>query len=154
MTAWTQRGKLYLWRYIDSPGGYRGGHLTADQAGCESLDALLTQFIETPRSRRARVRVTRPTAAILGVPNAQGGRARWAAPKELQIELFEETPPEMWQFTTKGERYELLAGRDRLQELRDAVRGILKGQGDFALGPEEGSDSEWDAMCLNIWWMP
>ena len=153
MSAWVQRGHVYLWRYPEGPSGYCGGHLTADRTGCGSLDELLTKFIETPRSRSANVRVTRPTSDVLSVPNNRGGAARWAAPGQLRIEMCHDTEPKAWRFRPKGRQFELLAGREKLEELREAVRGIPAGEGDFALGPEGGS-AQWDEMCLWIWWTP
>ncbi len=41
MSAWVQRGHVFLWRYPEGPSGYSGGHLTADDPGCASLEELL-----------------------------------------------------------------------------------------------------------------
>jgi len=70
--------------------------------------------------------------------------------------MKDDTVHTAWQFAATGERFELLAGTEKLKELREAIRGIPSGNGDFALGPEKGSPqrSAWDEMCLWIWWMP
>lgn len=153
MSAWVQRGRIFLWRYPEGPSGYSGGHLTADGPGCKSFDELLTKFVETPRSRRATVRITPPTVDVLSVPNCQRGAARWAAPDHLYIETHDDTDPMEWQFQPKGRRFELLAGRAKFEELRSAIRGIPVGKGDFSLGPD-ASSSEWYEMAVWIWWMP
>ena len=157
MTTWSQQGRIFLWRYRDGAGNYPGGHLTADAAGCKSLDELLSKFIDTPRSRRAIIRITRPTPSVLSVPNNQGGAARWSAPEQLQIELRgEDCNPHEWRLHPKGPQFELVAGTQKLSEFRDAIRGIPKGEGDFAIGPDDSSPERgaWDEMCLWIWWMP
>jgi hypothetical protein len=55
------------------------------------------------------------------------------------------------EFVAKGERFDLLAGRQKLIDLREAIRGIPDGNGDFALGADKSSGDE---TCLWIWWMP
>jgi hypothetical protein len=67
-------------------------------------------------------------------------------PNEVVIEQFDrfrERPlrrPHRIAYTlARGERWELVAGTRKLQELREAIRGVPAGQGDFALGPEKGS---------------
>jgi hypothetical protein len=81
------------------------------------------------------------------------GKARWSSPTELQIEMSSgENDPLRWEFQPKGVRFKLIAGIEKLSELRDAIRAIPDGEGDFAIGPED--DSAWDEKCLWIWWMP
>jgi hypothetical protein len=157
MSAWEQQGNIFLWRFRQAIGSYRGVHLTADAAGCVSLDELLTKFIDMPRHRRAVVRVTRPTEAILSVPGHGGGGVRWRSPEALQVVMRgEDSNPREWLFRPRGLRFELVAGRDRLVELRDAIRGIPEGRGDFAIGPDDDSEERgtWDETCLWIWWVP
>jgi hypothetical protein len=157
MTVWVQQGKVFLWRYREGVSNYPGGHLTADVAGCQSLEELLTKFVDTPRNRQAMVRVTRPTEDVLSVPNNRGGKAKWSSPEELQIEMLAESAnPVEWRFQPKGFRFQLVAGKGKLLELRDAIRGIPRGKGDFAIGPEDDSpeSAAWEDMCLWIWWMP
>jgi hypothetical protein len=138
-------GVVVLWRYTDNDRNYRGWHLTADGAGCVSLLALLDAFAADRVAGSRTVRISRPTASVLAVPNQRP--SQWVSPSKLRL-TFSLTPSE-WRFPASADQAELVIGADWLPKLRRGVADIANGQGDYRIGVlDDGSLPLW------FWWWP
>lgn len=141
---WKQAGRISLWRYTANERNFSGWHLNADSAGCASLLALLDELAERPGMPRT-VRICAPEPAQLSVPNNQGGKAPWLAPQRLRLSCSDEAS--VWQFPSDLDPASLNFGAAWLSQLREGVKGIQAGRGDYCIG----SDND-RSFNLWFWW--
>jgi hypothetical protein len=146
VNAWKQRGVVFLWRYVENERNYAGWHFTADAEGAASLCELLRAMASHPTSSHRTLLVTRPTVSILEVPNNKGGSAHWSAPKKWRITYLPEAA-NIWEFDGDAAIANLSLGSALLPRIIAAAEGIVRGQGDFSIGPPNGRGSE-----LWFWW--
>jgi hypothetical protein len=144
--SWEQRGVVRLWRYIEFKRKFGGWHLTADDAGAESLATLVSLLHASPDSYRT-VTVTPPSPAVLRVPNFQQGHALWEAPTKWQIRSS--TSASTWDFPSYANPAKLTFGANYVSRLVEGLRGIPHGGGDFCIGRTED-----DNLALWFWWQP
>jgi hypothetical protein len=143
--SWKQSGNVSLWYYTENERNFPGWHLTADDAGCESLIALLDSFAAegTPTSRA--VGITPPSKAQLGVPNNRAGLAAWRSPHKLRLAFSDYAA--QWSFPLGQDPAVLTIGSDWLAPLREGISGIPHGRGDYSIGyPGKSSPGLW------FWW--
>jgi hypothetical protein len=140
--AWQQRGTVSLWRYREKPCNFPGWHLAADAAGCASLLALLDALEADGAGVGRTVQLSAPGAAQLAVPNNRD--AGWDAPQTLRLSV--DAAADAWQWLLDGERLGLQFGIVALSELRQGVRDIAAGRGDYSIG--KSTDALW------FWWWP
>lgn len=145
VTKWKQQGVICLWRYQDNTKNYPGWHCTADRLGCNSILELLRLMKTAECPVRRTVRVSPPSADVLGVPNNR--RARWKAAASLDLGFDRRANPDLWQLGG-DDRVILRLGLDRLAAFAAGVGGILEGKGDFSIGEEAGGPVLW------LWWWP
>lgn len=139
-TAWQPAGTVSLWRYRDNARHYPGWQLTADAAGCASLLALLDALQTEGAGASRALRLTAPGPAQLAVPNNRD--ARWEAPQAMRLVLDQDS--DAWQWQPDNAQQVLRLGLSALAELRQGVRDIAAGRGDYSLG--HGMDALW------FWW--
>ena len=143
--SWKQAGSIALWRYKENQRNFPGWHLTADAAGCASLIALLDAFASDGGSSSRTLTVQAPTLAILSVPNNRS--SAWRSPSKLRLSLS--ASPSEWSFPESLEPAALTFGSEWLPDLRQAIAGIPRGQGDYSIGrPGNGNLQLW------FWWQP
>jgi hypothetical protein len=142
--SWKQNGAVSIWRYTEFEKKFGGWHLSADDAGVESLLQLFTALQSEPGAHRT-VAITPPSKRLLKVPNYQQGRAKWIAPSKLQLRFS--SAPETWELPGDLEPARLSVGASYLPELVTAVKGIPRGEGDFSMGSRDG-----ESLRLWFWW--
>lgn len=141
--SWKQAGSVALWRYTENQRNYPGWHLSADDAGCISLIALLDAFSADGVACSRTISIARPTPEILDVPNNRS--AAYVAPAKLLLS-FSDTPSQ-WSFPDSLDPAELTIGADWLPKLRQAIAGIPRGEGDYSTGLSKGG-----SLRLTFWW--
>jgi hypothetical protein len=145
--AWKQAGRICLWRYTEFKRKFDGWHLTADEAGAQSLVALLRALAHEPGAHRT-VRITAPSRHILQVPNFSQGRAQWAAPEKWRLSCS--SIDQAWEFpATLAPAASLAFGKDYLSDLVTWLEAIPRGEGDFCIGRQTHGN-----LALWFWWYP
>ena len=142
--SWRQEGVISLWRYTEKPKAFGGWHISANDAGIGSLLELLRVLQSAPGSYRT-INITPPSKRLLQVPNFQQGRAKWVAPSRLHLRVSPDA--QAWEFPEELEPAEFTVGVSHLPALINGLEGILRGEGDYAIGsPVRGKLSLW------FWW--
>ena len=139
-----QTGVISLWRYTEFRKNFGGWHLSADDAGIQSLLQLLNVLQSAPESHRT-VAITPPSMQLLKVPNFQQGRAKWVAPAKLQLRVS--SAPETWEFPEDLDPAQFTVGASYLPALSRALEGIPRGEGDFSIGSKKRGK-----LRLCFWW--
>ena len=141
---WKQQGVVSLWRYTENVGNFPGWHLSADDAGVQSLLQLLGS-LQSDSSAYRTVSISPPSKRLLQVPNNQRGRAKWVAPSKLQIRVSPGS--DEWGFPPELDPAYLTVGSSHLPSLIGALEGIPRGEGDFSIGSDHNSN-----LRLWVWW--
>jgi hypothetical protein len=143
--SWKQSGSVSLWRYTENLRNYPGWHLTADAVGCASVVTLL-DALESDNSAVSRtIALVPPTPAVLAVPNNRSSAV--IAPEKLRMSFS--LAPSQWSFTESAAPAELTFGSNWLPQLRRAIAGISRGEGDYSIGESGGGN-----LPLWFWWQP
>ncbi|MFC5595824.1 hypothetical protein [Lysobacter niastensis] len=142
--SWKQKGVISLWRYTENPKAFGGWHLSANDAGIESLLELLRVLQSAPGSHRT-ITITQPSTRLLQVPNFQQGRAKWVAPSKLQLQVSPDALA--WDFPEGLEPAQFTVGTSYLPALIHGLEGIPRGEGDYAIG-----SSVRGKLRLCFWW--
>jgi len=126
---------------------FAGWHLSADPGGAGRLlaaidDLLSGAFVESPSFP-----VDPVTPAVLAVPNNR--RAKASSPKYLRMKVAED--PRYLFFHKTAESLLIEAGRERLEELRDSIEQVARGEGDFAMVPDQRRRPR--DQALRFWWL-
>ena len=134
VSRWKQQGRVFLWRYVENTRNYPGWHLTADAVGARSLLELTSLMRAASWPSRTTIDLTRPTEAILKVPNNRDGEARWVGATRLCIRSAPELSPTHWDIRQVDDTVELRPGSEMLAQLDRGLHDILDGRGDYSMG--------------------
>jgi hypothetical protein len=74
--AWTQDGKIFLWRYLENTKNYPGWHLAFDIHGGTSLLQLLSIMKTTNDNCMRTITLSHPSAEVLRIPNNRHARVQ------------------------------------------------------------------------------
>lgn len=78
VNRWNNAGKIYVWRYPQSSGGWEGFHLTANREGCRFLLGLVERFRREEFGAHKKFALAEVAKEQMAVPNykmrAQGMR--------------------------------------------------------------------------------
>jgi hypothetical protein len=146
ITKWNHRGKTYLWRYKDNARNYPGWHFTADDESCDAFHELFEIMNAARYSGVCTISITAPTPEVLSVPNNRDGKARYESAKQLMVK-YDPSQPHLWDITFKTSSVTLSIGKNHVQALRQGIKDIKTGNGDYAIGPMDKGN------CLWIWWI-
>lgn len=119
--------------------------MTADQAGCTSLLALLDVLPSAPPATFRTLTVSKPTPLILRVANHRSAPA--LTPSKCRVRLS--ANPSEWYFSPCTDVAELVIGVDWFARLRKGIADIKIGGGDYAIG-----DTTAGSQKLWFWWHP
>lgn len=143
---WKQPGDLYLWRYTEGARNFPGWHFTAADVCCHGLAHLMEIMLSARWASQKSLKVTAPIEDVLGVPNNRGGTARWASPKTLVLKHPKgKVDDQHFALEEDGTTITVSAGRQKLELLKECVRDIPNGKGDYSIGIGETQ--------LWFWWM-
>ena len=136
--------------YPDSRRGYAGWHLTADTVMSTQLCATIDRMLAGPLSGPQMFPVSAVTKSVLAVPNY-----RTKAHSAQQLVLKAVDDPRYFSLNEHNGVLTVAAGKERLQELQEHIRGIMHGRGDLAMGPDtkRGSPRRPADQALWFWWM-
>jgi hypothetical protein len=141
--AWKQEGLVSLWRYEPRNRNFDGWHITADKTGCASLIDLLDALsMDGPGATRS-VGISTPTKAMIAVPNCPV--RTFVAPSALRITIAKD--PTEWRFPVASEYAQLSMGMGWLPLMRQGIKDIVDGDGDYSIG-----SSGKDDLPLWFWW--
>ena len=141
---WMQRGRVFLWSYAGNPRNFCGWHITADDAGCESLLLLIDLMIQAEFKAKQIIDLTPPTASDLRVV---GCTARAMAAKSLNLSHSKQRMAmDHWSLRAADRTVDLEAGKEHLEKLRKGIEDIRRGEGDYLIGI--------DGEELWFWWRP
>lgn len=146
-------GALYVWMYPDSRRGHAGWHLTADNVMLTKLCATIDRMLAGSLSGPSVFPVSAVTQSVLAVPNY---RSNWplrrAARSARQLVLKAVEDPRYFALNGDNEVLTVAAGKERLEELREHIKGIMHGRGDLAMGPDTKKRRPAN-QSLWFWWM-
>jgi hypothetical protein len=113
---WKQRGRIYLWRYLENQRNYPDWHLSLDSAALASLGALF-RFLNEDQTRCHRIfAISPPVAEILHVPNNRDGKARYTSPAKLRLS-YDPGATEGWILAEGGDPLEWKLGPSGLRQV-------------------------------------
>lgn len=133
--------------YPDCRKGYDGWHLTADDAMSSQLCAAIDRMLSGSVSGPQMFPVSPVTRWVLQVPNY-----RTKARSAQQLVVKHADNPRHFSLNEQNGVLTLTAGGDRLRELREHIKGITQGRGEFGMGPADGKRRPRDQI-LRFWWM-
>ncbi len=139
-------GKVYVWTYIDNNRNYPGWNFTVDLKASESLSELLNLMYNCEWSTKKKITTELPTQAQLNVPNNQNGIAKWKSIPNLTLNCKTSESENHWLINELDNGIEIQFGRKKLTELQNAINGIPKGNGDFAISDQN------EENILYFWW--
>ena len=139
-------GKVYAWTYKDNNRNYPSWNFTVDSRGSESLCQLLNLMISCEWSIKKKIALELPTKMQLNVPNNQNGIAKWKSKPNLILNYNTSESENYWLINEFDNEIEIQLGKEKLTELQNAINGISKGIGDFAISDEN------DENILYFWW--
>lgn len=148
---WRQTGCVALWRYRDASRHYAGWHLSADDAGCQSIKEWLDILATNQAKANIAIQISRPSSALLQVPNCRGGSASTYSPVCLRLNY--QPTENVWLITKVMDEVELTIGCEWLKQLAKGIEGILQGNGDYSIGHDDYTDKQNDSR-LWFWWHP
>lgn len=142
--AWTQAGRLFVWRYDRPSRARKGWHFAADAAGCRSFIDLLNRFEEEAAHRYRTVRLGTLTRENWSVPN-------FGAPQNDKFEtmridyLPKQTALDL---NARSSKLMMTIGETRLPDLRAALSEVGAGSGDSCISPS----TQKEAGPWWFWW--
>lgn len=146
VNRWKQQGHVYFWRYVEGTRNFPGWHLTADKIFCDGFADLIDRMLRSPYNSQKSLTVALPTEAVLSVPTNRGGAAGWKAPKRLILKHRKDGASEDYSFIEETEDAVVLsASRRKLEELKECVSGIPKGEGDYSI--------DFGDAVIWFWWL-
>jgi len=146
VSRWQQKGCVHLWRYKQTSKNNSGWHLTADEAGCDSVLQLLEMMADARWPSRHAIVITEPDERLTAGVAPAGKRRPWLAPGEWMIHYPKNAvADDHWQWTATERQAVLSVGLSKLRELQAGFREIRRGGGDYKIGAD-GADGLW------LWW--
>ncbi|WP_411895203.1 hypothetical protein [Winogradskyella sp. A2] len=139
-------GKVYAWTYKDNQNNYPGWNFTLDKTASESLTELIDLMDECEWASKKTFGLEMPTDLQIGVPNNQNGMARWKTTSKMTFNHRKNESENHWLIKKSDIGIEIQFGIKKLTELRNAINGIPKGKGDFAISSND------DENILYFWW--
>ena len=139
-------GKVYVWSYKDNIRNYPGWNFTVDLKASESLSELLNLMSGCEWSTKTKITTELPTQSQLNVPNNQNGIAKWKSEPNLTFNYKTSESENHWMIKELDNGIEIQFGKAKLTELQNAINGIPKGNGDFAISDEN------EESILYFWW--
>jgi hypothetical protein len=139
-------GKVYAWTYKGNNRNYPGWNFTVDLKAGESLSELLNLMNTCEWSTKKTISTELPTQAQLNVPNYENGNAKWKSKPNLTLNCKTSESDNHWLIKELDTGIEIQFGKAKLTELQNAIKGIPKGNGDFAIFDQN------DENILYIWW--
>jgi len=139
-------GKVYAWTYKDNNRNYPGWNFTVDLKASESLSELLNLMSACEWSTKKKITTEIPTQAQLNVPNNQNRVAKWKSKPNLTLNCKTSESENHWLIKELDNGIEIQFGKEKLTELQNAINGIPKGNGDFAISDQN------EENILYFWW--
>jgi hypothetical protein len=139
-------GKVYIWKFIDNQRNYPGWNLTVDLKASKNLSELLDLMNDSEWPSKKTISTELPTKSQLKVPNNRGGLAKWKSKPKLTLNYKKGESDNYWLITETDNGVVIQFGKAKFEELKNAINGIPKGVGDYAI-----SDPE-DKNVLYFWW--
>ena len=139
-------GKVYAWTYKDNKRNYPAWNFTVDLKASESLSELLNLMSDCEWSTKKKITTELPTQAQLKVPNNQNGTAKQKSKPNLTLNCKTSESENHWLINEFDNGIEIQFGKAKLTELQNAINGIPKGNGDFAISDQN------EENILYFWW--
>jgi hypothetical protein len=143
VSKWKQNGMVYLWRFPKLGEKGKGFHTTADELGTASIAELFDLMLNAqyPSKQTIQTSPVSNSVASASFNHPHSSLSSWIVryPKGS-------VPDTQWILTRQADVIELVLGKTKQIELRDAFVDIKKGGGDYCLG---NNDSEQDIW---FWW--
>lgn len=139
-------GNVYLWKYTEKTTKYPDWHFTVNRIGSKSLVELLNMMEECEWSCKKEIILTNPTEKQTNVPNYEKGYAKWKGIERMILNLKKDVEKEYWKIIQKDNEVEIQFGGNKLEELREAIKEIPKGGGDY------GISNKSEEYILSVWW--
>ncbi len=132
---WSQRGHIYLWKYLSNTKNFPGYHMSWDEEGKSSLLSLLECMAAQPEGESRSINLSAPSKEILLVPN---NGVDVSTKKSIKVFLSVESKLE-----EVGGRYLLYLTSSLVNRFVDEARSVKSGR--------EVSLVVGDKV-LNYWW--
>ena len=139
-------GKVYVWKYTENQRNYPGWNLTVDLKASKNLSELLDLMNTSEWPGKMTISTELPTESQLKVPNNHGGLAKWNSKPKLTLNYIKGESENHWLIKEIDNCIEIQFGKTKLIELKNAINGIPKGDGEYAI-----SDNK-DESILYFWW--
>jgi hypothetical protein len=150
VAKWKQSGEIFLWTYLENKKNYPGWHFSADRVGASSLLQLFDKMVIAKWSSFKDISISRPTHKILKIPNNKNGKAKWRSPKTFRIKYAKHLVSNThWSLEIKEQSVNLVVGLHKLNEFREGIENVMRSQGDYAIGPDDGLCH--NDLCLWFW---
>ena len=140
------KGKVYTWIYKDNFRNYPGWNFTIDLQASRCLSELLDLMKSCEWSSKKKFSTELPTDFQLGVPNNQSGTAKWKSEPNLTLNFKASESENYWRINELNNGIEIQFGKAKLTELQNAINGIPKGNGDFAISDQN------EENIIYFWW--
>lgn len=145
---WKLWGAAHLWRYGVRRANEKGWHVAADTAGCASFGELMELIRVAKYPARVAVPVTKPSEAVLRVPNEKYMAAGVWSPQTLDLRCDPRSAGDVWAIDEARERVTFTFGIDWLGDLAQAFADMGDQRGDYSIGPDRSEQRIW------VWWVP
>lgn len=150
VSQWKQKGRTCLWRYKPKLKLYDSWHFTADAEGCDSLVELLELMSQAEYSQHRTLTLTDPQP--VGADQIFGPHEMkvWH-PEKLRLS-FDPTMSTAPGLVEVDGRIEFALSPAEIQDLREAIADVRKGDADFGVG--FGDKQENSMHIVRFWWWP
>jgi len=139
-------GKVFIWKFLENTRNYPGWNLTMDTKCAESLEKLFNLMEESEYPSKKTLEIFSPTQKQLIVPNDRGGHASWKTKEQLILNFNKFGYENLWKLIESKNILELSFGKNKIYELKNAITGITKGEGDYGICDDSGEN------ILYFWW--
>ncbi|HWU54730.1 MAG TPA: hypothetical protein VN175_04450 [Rhizomicrobium sp.] len=149
IASWKQYGNVCFWRFeAQEYYKFAGWHFNGDEAGCDSLLALLSAAAEKGEVVRRTVMLASSRSAHQSRVVGLGRNLRVACPEKLRFVYS----PEERQYCSLNEEAGVLTmtlGPESLREFSGSVSRVRAHDGDFAIGCDSNLHKR---GALFFWW--
>jgi len=139
-------GKVYAWKYLENQRNYPGWNLTADLKASKNLSELLDLMMISEWSSKKTITTELPTENQIKIPNNKNGIAKWKSSPNLTLHYMKGESENHWLITETDNSVEIQFGKTKLIDFKNAINGILKGEGDYAISDHNAKS------ILYFWW--